>query len=245
MMKQQRLSKVLAAHGIASRRACEKLIFSKRVRVNGKTVCEPQTLVNADVDTILIDRKPLQSLRSYVYLAFNKPRGFVCSHNKDAHKKVIYDLLGDEPARLFSAGRLDKETTGLLIVTSDGHFAHHIAHPSSNILKEYIVKTDKEIVDTHLKVLKEGCSVEGVWVVPHKVTKVRKGTLKIIVSEGRKREVRELVENADLKVLHLKRVAVGPLRLGSLKEGSYRPLTEREKELLLKPSSPAFTKTDL
>jgi len=232
-MKPQRLSKVLAAHGIASRRACEKLIFSKRVRVNGKTVCEPQTLVDSTTDIILVDRKPLTSSNPQVYFMFNKPKGFVCSHNKDSHKKIIYDFFDSAPMRLFSAGRLDKETTGLLIVTSDGHFANHIAHPSSHILKEYIVKTDKEILDTHLKILQKGCFVEGTFVIPHKVSKVRKGTVKIIVSEGKKREVRVLVEHAGLTTLHLKRTAIGSLRLGSLQEGCYRPLTEQEKEALL------------
>lgn len=231
-METQRLSKILASHGVASRRACEKLIFSRRVKVNGKTIIEPQMGVNPSVDTILVDNKPLQKKTSKTYLLFNKPRGFVCSHNKESHKKVIYDLFGQEPARLFSAGRLDRETTGLLIVTSDGIFANHVMHPSSNILKEYIIKTDKEILDSHLKIIQEGCYVEGVWVTPHKVVKVRRGTLKIVVSEGKKREVRTLVANADLNILELKRVAIGSLRLGSLREGCYRPLTPREKELL-------------
>lgn len=232
-METQRLSKVLARHGVASRRACEKLIFSRRVKVNGKVITEPQTSVNTAVDTILLDNKPLTpSCPSLTYLMFHKPRGFVCSHNKESHKKVIYDLFGEQPSRLFSAGRLDKETTGLLIVTSDGVFAHQVMHPSSNILKEYIVKTGQEILDAHLKIIKEGCSVEGAWVVPHKVVKVRRGTLKVVVSEGRKREVRALVENAQLRIQHLKRVAIGNLRLGTLQEGHYRPLTEHEKTLI-------------
>lgn len=232
-METQRLSKVLASHGIASRRACEKLIFSKRVKVNGITATEPQMQVNTTVDTILVDNKPLKpKAEEHTYLLFHKPKGFVCSHNKESHKKVIYDLFNQQPARLFSAGRLDKETTGLLIVTSDGLFAQKLIHPSSNILKEYIVKTDKEVLDTHLKIIQAGCRVERKWVKPHKVLKIRRGTLKIIVSEGRKREVRALVEQADFKILELKRVAIGSLRLGTLKEGAYRPLTDREKDLL-------------
>jgi len=232
-METQRLSKVLAAYGIASRRACEKLIFSRRIKVNGATVTTPQTLVNASKDAILIDNKPLPALSpASVYLLFHKPKGFVCSHNKVSHQRIIYELLGSEPTRLFSIGRLDKETTGLLLVTSDGLFSHQVMHPSSNILKEYIVKTDKEILDTHLKIIQEGCDVEGVWVKPHKVVKIRKGTLKVVVSDGRKHEVRLLVANADLKVRELKRVAIGQLRLGSLKEGHYRPLTAHEKTLI-------------
>lgn len=229
-MQIQRLSKVLANSGVASRRACEKLIFSKRVKVNGKTATEPQMMVNAFADQILVDNQPIQKEVSLVYLLFHKPRGLVCSHNKSIHKKIIYDVFGEGASRLFSVGRLDKDTSGLLIMTNDGFFAQKVIHPSSNISKEYIVKTNKEVLDTHLKVIQEGCCVEGKWVFPVKVTKVRKGTLKVIVQEGRKREVRKLVENAGLQITELKRVAIGNLKLGTLPEGSYRPLKEHEKQ---------------
>lgn len=230
-MESQRLSKVLSQHGIASRRACEVLIFSHRVKVNGKTILKPQHLVDPSKDLILVDNKPLgKKVDSKVYYLFNKPCGFVCSHNKAVHGKVIYDFFKDHPTRLFSIGRLDKDTSGLIILTNDGAFSQKTIHPSSNINKEYLVKTNKEIVDSHLKVIQSGCDVEGKWVTPVKVSKVRKGTLKIIVKEGRKREVRKLVENADLEILELKRIAIGNLRLGSLKEGAYRTLSESEKK---------------
>jgi 23S rRNA pseudouridine2605 synthase len=231
-METQRLSKVLASSGVASRRACEKLIFSKRVKVNGKTATEPQMGVNARTDVILVDGKPIQKTIEPIYLIFNKPRGLVCSHNKAVHKKVIYDFFGEESSRLFSVGRLDKDTSGLLIMTNDGAFAQEVIHPSSDIQKEYIVKTNKEILDSHLKIIQNGCQVEGKWVSPAKVLKVRRGTLKVIVKEGRKREVRHLVENADLQIVELKRVAIGSLKLGTLKEGTYRPLTDHEKQLI-------------
>lgn len=229
-MEKQRLSKVLAGFGVASRRACEKLIFSKRVKVNGKTAIEPQMGVNADTDIILVDNQPVNKNIDSIYLIFHKPRGLVCSHNKAVHKKIIYDFFGEESSRLFSVGRLDKDTSGLLIMTNDGAFAQEVIHPSSDIAKEYIVKTNKEILDSHLKIIQKGCQVEGKWVSPAKVLKVRRGTLKVIVKEGRKREVRHLVENADLQIVELKRVAIGNLKLGTLKEGTYRPLTEHEKE---------------
>jgi 23S rRNA pseudouridine2605 synthase len=227
-METQRLSKILASHGIASRRQCEKLIFAKRVKVNGKVATEPQMKVNPDVDIILVDHQPIKKTED-VYLLFHKPKGYICSHNRSLHKKVVYDLFSETPSRLFSVGRLDKETSGLLLVTSDGAFMQQVIHPSSNITKEYLVKTNKEILDSHLKILQQGCRVEGKWITPVKVIKVRKGTLKIVVKEGRKREVRLLVEQADLEILELKRIAIGQLKLGTLPEGSYRPLTETEK----------------
>ena len=230
-MDSQRLSKVLARLGVASRRACEKLIFAKRVRVNGVVATEPQMSVNPDVDSILVNGKPLQtSAPSQHYFMFNKPRGFVCSHNKKVHGKVIYDFFKDSSSRLFSVGRLDKDTSGLLIVTNDGFFSQKAIHPSSNITKEYLVKTTSEIIDEHLKIISAGCTVEGCHVQPVKVIKVRKGTLKIFVKEGKKREVRELVENANLTIVELKRIAIGNLRLGSLKEGSFKKMTTDEIE---------------
>lgn len=233
-MEKQRLSKILAQRGVASRRACEQLIFSRRVQVNGKVVLEPQTLVNPCVDAILVDHQPLSKPSAHLYLLFHKPKGMICSHQRQSDNKLIYDAFAQESARLFSIGRLDKDTSGLLLMTNDGHFAHKVIHPSSNISKEYIVKTGHEITEEHLKTIQKGCYVEGKWTKPLKVIKVRKGTLKIIVQEGRKREVRTLVENAHLKILELKRTRIGNLRLGSLLEGCYRPLTEEEREQLFR-----------
>jgi 23S rRNA pseudouridine2605 synthase len=129
-------------------------------------------------------------------------------------------------------GRLDKDTKGLLIVTNDGHFANRVIHPSANIAKEYLAKTNAEISDLHLKATSSGTLVEGVFVKPAHVVKVRKGTLKIAVLEGKKREVRLLLQNAGLEVRELTRIRIGGLHLGQLAEGSYRTLTERERDII-------------
>lgn len=229
-METQRLSKVLAQFGVASRRGAEQLIFSHKVKVNGKTILKPEFQVNPNTDKIFVDNKPLQSKKpSLVYYVFNKPTGFVCSHNKAVHGKVIYDFFKSHNERLFSIGRLDKETSGLLIVTNDGQFSQKVIHPSSDINKVYLVKTNKEIVSEHLKTIQEGCEIEGEWIRPVKVTKVRKGTLKIVVKEGKKREVRLLVASADLEILELKRISIGNLQLGSLALGTYKELSAEEK----------------
>ncbi|MBM3191825.1 MAG: rRNA pseudouridine synthase [Chlamydiae bacterium] len=232
-MTTQRLSKVLAGHGVASRRGCEQLIFSRRVRVNGHIVLEPQTPVDPSSDDILIDLKPLPKAASKLYLMFHKPKGMICSHQRQSNNKLIYDSFTSNSERLFSVGRLDKDTSGLLLMTNDGHFAHQITHPSFKISKEYLVKTNHEISDEHLKTIQQGALVEGKWVKPLKVQKVRRGTLKIVVHDGRKREVRCLVEAAFLKVLDLKRIRIGNLCLDSLQEGCYRPLTPKELDQLL------------
>lgn len=230
-MSKQRLSKTLASCGIASRRACEELIFDGKVKVNGLTVLLPQTMVD-EQDAILIDGKPLAPRESKVYYILNKPAGYICSSKRTNTTKIVLDLFQDESNRLFTIGRLDKDTQGLLLVTNDGKFAHKVMHPSSNINKEYLAKTDHDLTAEHLSAISEGTLVEGVFVKPVRVEKVRKGTLKIVISEGKKREVRHLLASAGLKIKELIRIRIGSLQLGPLAVGSWRPMTEREKQLI-------------
>jgi len=231
--KKQRLSKVLAAAGVASRRECEKLIFAGKVKVNNKVILLPQTLVSLDVDTITVGNKKISHTESKVYYLLNKPKGYICSNvRRNQRTKLVLDLFEEVNQRLFTAGRLDKDTTGLLIVTNDGHFANRFIHPSGNIQKEYVVKTDKEILDKHLKGLSQGTTVEGVFVKPVRVKKVRKNTVKIVVMEGKKREVRQLCESCGLSIIELKRTRIGNLKLGTLPVGAWRTMTQREKELI-------------
>lgn len=230
----QRLSKVLAAAGVASRRACEELIFSGKVTVNGKLVLVPQTLVSLEKDELAVSGEVIKKAQEKVYYILNKPTGYICSSLPVGRKKLVVDIFKDLPYRLFTVGRLDRDTTGLLIVTNDGHFAQDVIHPSKGVTKEYLVKTVQEITPDHLKIIAKGTVVENSWVKPKTVVKVRKGTLKIVVSEGKKREVRILVQNAGLEILSLQRIRIGALTMGNLPIGAWRPLTEAEKELLLK-----------
>lgn len=227
----QRLSKVMAAAGVASRRACEELIFASRVRVNGTITLLPQTMVGEE-DQILVDGKPLKGAEQKVYYILNKPIGYICSAKRHKDSKIVLDLFQETAERLFTVGRLDKDTYGLLIVTNDGHFANRVIHPSSNIPKEYLAKTDQEITVEHLTAISSGTLVEGVFVKPLRVEKVRRGTIKVTLLEGKKREVRLLMEAAGLKVKELTRIRIGGLHLGSLPVGSWRPMTEREKKLI-------------
>ncbi len=233
----KRLSKALASAGVASRRACEELIFNGKVSVNGQVVLVPQTLVSWEKDTISIDGEPLKKEQEKVYFILNKPKGYICSSARLGSKKLVVDLFTHLPYRLFTVGRLDRDTTGLLIVTNDGHFAQEVIHPSKGLTKEYLIKTAQEISDEHLRSISKGGLVEGTWVKPARVAKVRRGTLTVVVHEGKKREVRLLVQKAGLTILSLHRIRIGPLVLGNLDVGEYRPLTEKEKKLLLNPVS--------
>lgn len=230
-MKPNRLSKILAASGFASRRACEALIFEGKVRVNGKLVTVPQTFVDPMKDKIYVDDRLIKIHEEKVYYLLNKPKGYICSNKRIGTKKLVIDLFEGEN-RLFTIGRLDRDTTGLLLVTNDGHFAQKVIHPSSNICKEYLVKTQEELTHEHLTALSKGTLIEGKWIRPLKVTKVRRGTVKIAVKEGKKREVRLMVQNAGLNLLSLSRIRIGGLRLGPLEEGEWRTLSEQERHLI-------------
>lgn len=231
-MKKQRLSKVLAATGVASRRKCEELIFAGKVKVNGETTLLPQTMVDIDSDSITVNGKSVAGIENKVYFILNKPIGFVCSNNPGSKAKNVLSLFDGVEERLFTVGRLDKDTQGLLLVTNDGHFANKVIHPSNNISKEYLAKTDKEITHEHLIAIGSGAIVEGVFVKPLKVSKVRRGTLKITIAEGKKREVRVLLESAGLVVQELTRIRIGGLHLGKLPLGGYRELTSKDLKLI-------------
>jgi len=226
-----RLSKYLAAAGVAARRTCEEIIFAGRVTVNGQIVLVPQTLVG-DRDKITVDRKAIKAAEQKVYYILNKPAGYVCTARQTPNTKIVLDLFAEEPYRLFTVGRLDKDTQGLLLVTNDGHFANRVIHPSADIHKEYLAKTDVEISADHLKAIANGTLVEGIFVKPVKVSKVRRGTIKVTISEGKKREVRLLLEAAGLTIKELTRIRIGGLVLGPIPTGSWRAMSEKEKELI-------------
>lgn len=230
-VEKKRLSKMLAAAGVASRRACEEIIFAGRVTVNGEIVKVPQTPVSAK-DKINVDGKPIQQAEEKKYYLLNKPAGYLCTAKKMGSAKIVLDLFEGVNERLFTVGRLDKDTEGLLIVTNDGQFAHKVIHPSSEIQKEYLVKTDHDITDEHLKAISTGTLVEGVYVKPVRVVKVRKGTIKIVIAEGKKREVRLLLQAAGLTVQSLSRIRIGSLQLGPLPVGQWREMTKREMDII-------------
>lgn len=232
MTIKKRLSKAMAAAGIASRRACEELIFSGKVQVNGKVVLVPQTLVAWGEDYIVVNGKQIVGEEEKVYFLLNKPVGYICSNTRVASKKIVLDLFPSLPYRLFTIGRLDRDTSGLLIVTNDGHFSQKVIHPSSGIVKEYLVKTQQEVTHRHLLSISEGGFVEESWVKPVRVIKVRKGTLKISVMEGKKREVRILVQKAGLDIESLQRIRIGGLHLGTLAPGGWKEMTDNEKALI-------------
>lgn len=228
-----RLSKFLQQAGVASRRKAEHLIQQGLVTVNGEKAALAEMRVDPQQDRVEVSGKKIGAFEEKVYYLLNKPKGMLCTAPGTGHGKSVLELFKEEGKRLFTVGRLDKDTEGILIVTNDGAFAQEVIHPSKNLDKEYLAKTNQEITHEHLVKIAAGGVVEGTFVKPHKVEKVRKGTLKITVGEGKKREVRVLLDQAGLEVLSLTRIRLGDLVLGPLPVGEWRELTEKERKRLL------------
>lgn len=228
----KRLGHVLAMSGVASRRASEKLIFEGRVTVNGKKILQPQHQVEEGRDRIKVDGVEITRREKKRYYLCNKPVGYLCT-STPGPAKIVLDLFAHLPYRLFTVGRLDRDTSGLIIVTNDGVFAHHLMHPSFNVTKEYLVKVNAEVTADQLKLISEGVIIDDSLVKPLKVKKMRRGTLKISVGEGKKHEVRLLVQKAKLEIFELTRIRIGSLHLGHLPVGAYRELKSSEIDALM------------
>jgi 23S rRNA pseudouridine2605 synthase len=225
-VEKQRLSKFLSAAGVTSRRKAESLIRAGRVCVNGEVAVLPQTPVGSG-DWVAVDGAPVAA-EEKVYYLLNKPKGYVCSARPTARHRTVLELFQDCGERLFTVGRLDADTTGLLLVTNDGNFANRVIHPRNEVHKEYLVKVNEQVDAAQLLSLSRGAWIERAFVVPIRVRKVRGSTLRITVAEGRKREVRRLCVAAGLSLRSLQRIRLGNLLLGNLPIGSIRSLSPRE-----------------
>ena len=279
----QRLSKALAALGVASRRGSETIIFDGRVKVNGAKVLEPQFKVNLDVDVIELDDKVVQGGVEYAgehfYFLVNKPKGYVCStktggilnnnnnnnNNNNGNNrgekeetgtggKKALDLLqtwteqwkkgnpGKLPPRLFTVGRLDVQTTGMLLVTTDGKWSQRVAHPSSGVVKRYVITAPERVTSAQITKMRKGTEVDGVHVTPVLVETVTgdggpKNRVAVEVEDGRNREVRRIAESAGVEVKNLKRTRIGGLKMPSeLPAGMFCSLKPHQVSYVLEKS---------
>jgi 23S rRNA pseudouridine2605 synthase len=234
-----RLQKVLAAAGVASRRASEILIDQGRVEVNGRVVVEQGMRVDPERDVVRVDGSRIPPPRRHMYIVLNKPRGVVSTMDDPEGRRTLSDLLvGKVPGRrsandrLFHVGRLDTETEGLLILTNDGDFAQRLAHPSYEVPKTYLAEVVGVVTPQTLKRLRTGVTLDDGPVKPVAVKLVStapdKSLVKITLREGRNRIVRRTMEAVGHPVRRLSRTGIGPVRLGSLKVGDFRELTRDE-----------------
>jgi 23S rRNA pseudouridine2605 synthase len=227
-----RLQKVLAAAGVASRRASEILIAEGRVEVNGRVVTEQGLRVDPDRDVVRVDGSRIPPPRRHVYVVLNKPRGVVSTMDDPEGRPTLADYLGGRRERLFHVGRLDTDTDGLIILTNDGELAHKLAHPSYEVPKTYLAEVTGIVSKPTLQQLRKGLTLDD---GPVRFTSVRlnstaadRSLLTITLHEGRNRIVRRTMEAVGHPVRRLSRIAIGPVRLGNLKSGQLRDLTREE-----------------
>ena len=227
-----RLAKFLAGAGVASRRASEEIVRAGRVSVDGEVITDPARDVTDD-DTVTVDgRRVGERATELVVYAVNKPAGVV-STARDTHGRPTVVSLIQTPLRLYPVGRLDADTTGLILLTNDGELAHRLTHPSFEVDKTYrAVVAAAPVPERDLDKLRKGVELEDGMTAPARVSRVKPDTLEITIHEGRKRQVKRMCDHIGHPVLKLQRIRFGPLQLGDLAVGAHRRLTANEVSLL-------------
>jgi pseudouridine synthase len=227
-----RLQKYLAMCGIASRRSAEKIILEGRVAVNGEVITEMGVQVDENSDTVTVDSLIIHPEEEKHYIAYNKPIGEVTTVSDPEGRATVMDRFWDYPVRLFPVGRLDYDSEGLLLLTNDGDMMNRVLHPSHEVIKTYWTKMSNHVSPEEIRALREGVMVDGKLTSPATVRLIRENTfdtvLLIGIHEGRNRQVRKMAEAIGHKVVSLRRVGFGPVSLGDLPSGMWRPLTTEE-----------------
>lgn len=231
-----RLQKYMAEAGIASRRKSEELIAAGKVRVNGK-VAEIGDKINPRTDKVTVSGKKVVNSKKHVYIMLHKPRGFITTMHDEMDRKCVAELIADVPERVYPVGRLDRESEGLLLLTNDGEFANALTHPSKHVPKTYRVTVRPDVTKEQLAAFENGIEIDGKMTLPAEVRVLDKQegrvVLEVVIYEGRNRQIRKMCEALGLEVARLKRTKIGSLKLGMLKPGEYRYLTEEEIHGLL------------
>ena len=234
-----RLQKFMAEQGVASRRKSEDLIRAGKVKVNGH-VAEIGMKINPRKDLVTVGKQKLTNVknRKMVYVMLNKPRGYVTTVSDELSRKTVMDLLPDFGCRIYPVGRLDKDSEGLLLLTNDGSFTNCMTHPSHEYAKVYRVTVRPAVNDDILFNLRNGIEIDGRMTAPCEVTVLteeeNRVVLEFILHEGRNRQIRKMCESQGLEVARLKRISIGPVKLGMLKQGDYRELSEQDVKKLLR-----------
>ena len=230
-----RLQKYMAACGIASRRASEIMIQEGRVQINGVTVTQLGTIIDETDPTLIItvDGVTIQPQQKPSYILFYKPQGVVTTANDQFGRTCVLDFFKDRKERLYPVGRLDYDTEGLLLLTNDGDLTYKMTHPKHELGKTYIAQVAGNITEEAIQQLRTGIDIDddGRLTAPAKVTQIDKQILQIVIHEGRNRQVRKMCAKVGCPVVHLKRIAIGPLTMDGLQQpGDFRELTAKELE---------------
>ena len=229
-----RLEKFLSESGIASRRDAKKYISAGRVTVNGERVLIPGTHIAPQQDEITFDGEPIRGKPKRIYLMLNKPAGYLTTVRDERGRPTVMALVSNISERIYPVGRLDVDTEGLLLMTNDGTFAHRILHPSHEIQKTYIAWVEGQPNRREIQRLRSGIEIEEGLITSAKVNQIgtREGQtqFRVVIHEGRKRQIRRMFRAIGHEVVHLRRVRIGSLSLGRLSIGKYRFLTPAEIE---------------
>lgn len=231
-MEKTRIQKIIADAGYCSRRKAEELISKGKVTLNGRPVKLGDKAGSRDIIAVDGERIYIPKKKNKIYIMMNKPRGYVTTVSDELDRKCVMDLLSDLEERVYPIGRLDRNSEGLLLFTNDGEFANSIMHPSKHISKTYRVTVRPDISDEQLVRLAEGVEIDGKKTLPANVIVKDKQpgrvVLLITIKEGRNRQIRKMCEAVGLEVARLRRISIGPVKLGMLKSGTYRELTPDE-----------------
>lgn len=225
-----RINKFISDTGLCSRREADKLIQEKRVKINGE-ICEIGTRVSRG-DNVEVDGKPIGAKRKAVYIALNKPVGITSTTEKHVKENIV-DFT-NHPERIFPIGRLDKDSEGLILLTNDGDIVNRILRAENNNEKEYIVTVHKKITGSFLEGMSKGVRILGTTTKPCKVEPINDRVFKIILTQGLNRQIRRMCQVFGYRVVKLKRIRIMNIKLGGLKTGDWRNLTEDELQILIK-----------
>jgi len=231
-----RLNKFLASCGVGSRRACDAMVQDGRVQINGQPCLNPAHRV-APEDHVKVDGKRV-AIKRQETIAMHKPRGLVCSRDDELGRDTIYSLLPGSLHHLHHVGRLDRDSEGLLILTTDGTLSQSLLHPSKRIEKEYLVNTSRAVSDEHLRQLLRGIFTDDGRLVADQAERISTRRLRLVLTSGHKRQIRVMLETLGYRVERLQRTRIGALRLGALPPGRHQPLAAEEIRLLLENPPP-------
>ena len=227
-----RIQKFMAKCGVASRRKSEELIRQGLVEVNGQVITEPGLKIDPDKDLVKVNNKKIKLESKKVYIMLNKPLGYVTSLKDEKNRRVVTDLIDGVRERIYPVGRLDIDTTGLLLLTNDGYLTYRLTHPSNEVVKRYIAVVEGVPNKRELESFRQGLLIDGKKTAKAYIKILRsfedESILDIRIHEGRNRQVRKMCEAINHPVKKLKRVAIGELELGDLHVGNWRFLTEEE-----------------
>lgn len=240
-----RLNKLIADSGLASRRHADRMIEEGQVTVNGKRVYELGIKVDPAHDRVLVNGKPLKKPMQNIYILFNKPKGVLTTMEDPLDRPTIAEYLEGVPGRVFPVGRLDWDSEGMLLLTNDGEFANKVTHPKAEVTKTYLVKVDGQPTKEDLQKLLRGVSIVGGKVAAKHIEKLKRQEAsdkydwyKMVITEGKNRQIRQMFEKIGFDVMKLQRVAIGRLRIGNVERGELVYLNEAAVERVFLPDAP-------